>query len=250
MTPWVIRIIAANAVMFAVTTLAPGIERELMFDPSEALVRPWTAVTYMFLHAGFGHILFNMLSLFFFGPRLEGELGEKRFLWLYFVSGLSGAAISFLFSSNTPIIGASAAVYGVLIGFTWFWPRSQIFLWGILPVEARWLVAGMTALSLFGGFGGSGDGVAHFAHLGGFLGGYLYLRFAAPRTDAAVSSATPAKNPSIDTATLQRWRSIPTAGMHEVNREEFQRIIAKVEGEGPSALTPQEIAFLERFSAR
>ena len=249
MTPWVMRIIAANAVMFVVTNLAPGIERELMFMPAEALLRPWTAVTYMFLHGGFGHILFNMLALFFFGPRLEGELGAKRFLWLYFVSGLSGAALSFLFSFNTPIIGASAAVYGVLIGFTWFWPRSQIFLWGILPVEARWLVAGMTALSIFGGFGGGGDGVAHFAHLGGFLGGYLYLRSAAPRPDTA-GPAVAAERQAIDPGTLQRWRGIPTAGMHEVNREEFQRIMTKVDGEGPGNLTPQEIAFLERFSAR
>ncbi len=249
MTPWVMRIIAANAVMYLITALVPGIDRELMFVPAGALLRPWTAVTYMFLHAGLGHILFNMLGLYFFGPRLEAELGEKRFLWLYVISGLSGAALSFFFSFDAAIVGASAAVYGVLIGFTWFWPRSQIYIWGILPVEARWLVAGMAALSVFGGVGGGGDGVAHFAHLGGFLGGYLYIRSVAPRPGARVTMPAPDR-PAADPARLQQWRSIATEGMHEVNREEYRRIMMKLDTEGMAGLTPGEIAFLERFSAR
>jgi membrane associated rhomboid family serine protease len=250
------RIIVANAAMFLLTGASPAIERELMFIPAEALLRPWTAFTYMFLHGGVGHILFNMLALFFFGPRLEGELGANRFLRLYVISGLSGAALSFLFSFHTAVIGASAAVYGVFIGFTWFWPRSQIFIWGIFPVEARWLVVVMTALSLFGGFGGGGDGVAHFAHLGGFLGGYLYLRFSGSgRPGWAAASGRqgrPAaeRPPAIDPKAVARWRSLPTEGMHEVNLEEYRRIMLKLETGGEGSLTPQEIAFLERFSAR
>lgn len=243
------RIIAANAVMFLVTAMVPGIDRELMFVPAYALLRPWTVVTYMFLHAGLGHILFNMLGLYFFGPRLEAELGERRFLWLYVISGLSGAALSFLFSFEAAIVGASAAVYGVLIGFTWFWPRSQIYIWGILPVEARWMVAGMAALSVFGGFGGGGDGVAHFAHLGGFLGGYLYIRSVAPRKDVRVTMPA-AGLPAVDPGTVQRWRAIATDGMHEVNREEYRRIMMKLDTDGTGSLSPGEVAFLERFSAR
>ncbi|HLF15340.1 MAG TPA: rhomboid family intramembrane serine protease [Bacteroidota bacterium] len=249
MTRWVMRILAANVAMFFVTGAFPDIQGELMFVPAEALFRPWTVFTYMFLHAGLGHILFNSIALFFFGPRLEAELGEKHFLWLYIVSGLSGAALSFIFSFNTAIVGASAAIYGVLIGFTWFWPRSQFYIWGILPVEARWLVVGMTALSIFGGFGGGGDGVAHFAHLGGFLGGYLYLRSAVPRRPVA-APGMPAERHSIDPLAVQRWRNIPTEGMHEVNREEYRRIMLKLEAGGAGSLTPQEIGFLERFSGR
>jgi membrane associated rhomboid family serine protease len=250
MTPWVTRIIAANAVMFLLTSAVPEVERELMFVPADALFRPWTLVTYMFLHAGVGHIFFNMLGLFFFGPRLEAELGDRGFLLLYGISGLAGAAFSFLFSFHTAIVGASAAVYGVFLGYAWFWPRAQIFIWGILPVESRVMVVVMTLLSLFGVFGGGGDGIAHFAHLGGFVGGYLYLRFAAPARRAAPQAPPKAEPPPVDPADVRRWREIRADAMHEVNREEFVRIIAKLDERGSTSLTAQEIAFLDRFSAR
>jgi len=246
MTRWVLRIIAANAVMFLLTSASPEIERQLMFVPALAIVRPWTAVTYMFLHAGVGHILFNMLALFFFGPRLEAEIGEKRFLWLYFISGLSGAALSVLFAPGSAIVGASAAVYGVFIGFTYFWPRAMIYIWGIFPVEARWLVAGMTVLSLLG-WGGSG--IAHFAHLGGFLGGFLYLRAVFPQRHLTTPQAKPEK-PVIEPGALERWRAIDAGRMHEINREEFRRIMLKLETGGSGSLTREEINFLERFSGR
>ncbi|HLB00889.1 MAG TPA: rhomboid family intramembrane serine protease [Bacteroidota bacterium] len=249
MTRWVLRIIAANAVMFLLTSASPELERQLMFVPALALLRPWTAVTYMFLHANVGHILFNMLALFFFGPRLEAEIGEKRFLWLYFISGLSGAALSVLFAPQAAIVGASAAVYGVFIGFTYFWPRAMIYIWGIFPVEARWLVAGMTALSLFGGFSGDGGGIAHFAHLGGFLGGFLYLRAVYPRRLAAPAQSRTEK-PTIDPGAVKRWKGIDAGSMHEINREEYQRIMMKLDSEGNGSLTPEEIGFLERFSRR
>lgn len=247
MTRWVLRIIIANAAMFLLTSASPEITRQLMFVPALAIFRPWTAVTYMFLHAGVGHILFNMLALFFFGPRLETEIGEKRFLWLYLISGLSGAALSVLFAPQAAIVGASAAVYGVFIGFTYFWPRAMIYIWGIFPVEARWLVAGMTALSLFGGFSGDGGGIAHFAHLGGFIGGFLYLRVTYPQRNSTAVHAKPAK-PTVVAGAEKRWKEINADRMHAINREEYQRIMVKLDAEGSGGLTPEEIGFLERFS--
>jgi membrane associated rhomboid family serine protease len=236
--------------MFLVTEFAPEVKTLLSFVPAEALLHPWTAVTYMFLHADVTHILFNMLGFFFFGPRLEVELGERRFLMLYFLSGLSGAAFSFLFSFNSAVIGASAAVYGIFIGFTWFWPRAQIYIWGILPVEARVMVAVMTFISFYGIYAGGGDGIAHFAHLGGFVGGYLYLRAVAPGHRVGPAAAPKAEVPAIDQAALQRWRNIQAGSMHAVNREEYMRIISKLDTQGPASLTAPEIAFLDRFSAR
>src|SRR4030095_7356691 len=112
---------------------------------------------------------------FFFGSRLENRLGARAFLELYFLSGIMGGLLSLIFAPHAAIIGASGAVFGVMLGFAWFWPRDQIYIWGILPVEARWLVIITTALALFGGFSGGGGGTAHFAHLGGYLGGYLFL---------------------------------------------------------------------------
>lgn len=250
MTPWVTRIIVANAVMYLLASASPDIERQLMFVPALAFLRPWTAVTYMFLHAGIGHILFNMLALFFFGPRLEMEMGARRFLWLYFLSGLSGAALSFLLAPTSAIVGASAAVYGVFFGFAYLWPRAVIHIWGVFPIEARWLVVGMTALSLFGGFGAGTDGIAHFAHLGGFIGGYLYIRAVAPKGFRDHPKPKEVPRPQVSPETVKRWREINAGAMHAVNREEFQRIMAKLDTGGPDTLTPEEISFLERFSSR
>ena len=249
LSSWVTRLVIANAVLFLLQIANPQIEQLLMFVPAMALERPWTIVTYMFLHGGFTHLLFNMLGLFFFGPRLELELGERQFLILYFLSGITGAALSFFLSPTTAIIGASGGVYGVFLGFAYFWPRAQIYIWGVLPVEARWLVALMTLFSLFGGAGGSADGTAHFAHLGGFLGGFIYLKWFVKKhaLPAAAAAATAVAAPS--GADLKRWATIPREGMHPVNREELERITEKLKSAGPAGLTPNEIVFLDRFSA-
>ncbi len=175
MNRWTMRLIIANVAMYVLSLAAPGLMNATMLVPAYALVRPWTLVTYMFMHASPSHILFNMLGLFFFGPRVEDELGGARFLWLYFISGFTGAVLSFFFTPFAAIVGASGAIYGVLLAFAYLWPRERIFIWGIIPIEARWLVVGMTALSLFGGYGGEGN-IAHFAHLGGFVGAYVYLK--------------------------------------------------------------------------
>ena len=249
MSTWVLRLIVVNVGIFAFTAANPRLLGLLAFLPRFALFQPWTIVTYQFAHAGLGHLLFNMLGLFFFGPRLELELGERQFLILYFLSGITGAALSFFLSPTTAIIGASGGVYGVFLGFAYFWPRAQIYIWGVLPVEARWLVALMTLFSLFGGAGGSADGTAHFAHLGGFLGGFIYLKWFVKKhaLPAAAAAATAVAAPS--GADLKRWATIPREGMHPVNREELERITEKLKSAGPAGLTPNEIVFLDRFSA-
>ena len=153
MTPWVMRLVVANVAVFLLTAASPVLIHLFAFVPRYALVQPWTIVTYMFVHGGIGHLLFNMLGLYFFGSRLEERLGPRHFLGLYFASGVMGAAFS-LINFNTAIIGASGAVFGVFLGFARAWPRERVYIWGVLPVEARVLVAVMTLLALFGGFGG------------------------------------------------------------------------------------------------
>ena len=248
MNTWSMRLILANVVMFALSLLAPGLLQATMLVPAESLIRPWTLVSYMFMHAGFSHILFNMLGLFFFGPRLEAEMGGKRFLWLYFLSGMSGGLLSFFFTPYTPIVGASGAVYGVFLGFAFYWPREKIFLWGILPIESRWLVVGMTLLSLFGGFGGEGSNIAHFAHLGGFLGAFLYLKWLEKRSPQALMMKAMAP-PAPGRNAIERWGAIDRNTLHEVNRAELDRIREKMTSQGTAALNPAEIDFLERFSS-
>ena len=249
MTPWVKRLILANAGVFLLIAAYPPLIPWLMLVPAAVVVRPWTAITYMFLHADLMHLLFNMLGLFFFGPRLESRLGERHFLGLYLVSGLVGALLSVL-TPRAAIVGASGAVFGVLLGFARYWPHDRIFIWGILPVEARWLVGILTVLALYGGVTGAQGGVAHFAHLGGFVGGYLYLKWRERTSPAAQFRArtepAPKKTSSGD---VERWRKVNVEALHPVNREEYERILRKLEAVGASSLTASEQAFLDRFAS-
>jgi membrane associated rhomboid family serine protease len=252
-TPWVLRIIVANVVMFFLQQTAPIINQMFVLVPALGLVRPWSFVTYMFLHGGLGHIFFNMLSLFFFGPRLESRLGGRAFLGLYFASGIMGAVLSIPFTPYAPIIGASGAVYGVMLGYAMFWPRDQILIWGIVPVEARFLIIAMTALSLFGGFSPSSGGIAHFAHLGGFVGGYLFLLVMRRSSGAAKfrkQATTITRKIETPAGSLDRWRRIKRDGLHEVNRDELDRILDKISAGGIGSLSAGEREFLDRFSAR
>jgi membrane associated rhomboid family serine protease len=252
MTPWVARLLFLNAVMYLLTLAVPGLGDALMFVPALILSRPWTIVTYMFLHGSLGHIFFNMLALFFFGPRLEARLGSRRFIGLYLASGVMGALASFT-NPMIGVIGASGAVYGVMFGFAHYWPREVVHIWGVLPVEVRWLVVGMTVLSLVSGFGGAGDGIAHFAHLGGFLGAWIYLKVL-DRTSGArrFQARAVASTPSLATTSsaVARWSHIQREGLHPVNLEELDRVMAKLQREGVARLTDTEKEFLERFSKR
>jgi membrane associated rhomboid family serine protease len=252
MTPWVLRLILANVAMFFVTAAYPVARWALLLVPALIPSRPWTVVTYMFLHGGFMHILFNMIALFFFGPAVEARLGSRRFVALYFTSGIMAALVSVPFTPNVPIVGASGAVFGVMLAFARFWPRQQIYIWGVLPVEARWLVIFLTGLSLWSGFSGASQGVAHFAHLGGFLGGFLYLKWTDWRSPARrfKRKAQAPPPPREGDRTLERWQSIRTEDIHPLNREEVERLLQKIESRGPKSLTPDERAFLERFASR
>lgn len=246
MTRWVMRLMIANGAMFLLTALRPNLTLDLMWVPALAISRPWSIITYMFLHDGVMHLLFNMLGLMFFGPRLEEELGSRDFLLLYFLSGITGALLSFV-TPTAAIVGASGAVYGVFLGFARYWPHEKVLIWGILPVEARTLVIVMTALSLFGGFSGGG-GIAHFAHLGGFVGGLAFLVWRDRHTRAARFKTQTVVSPA-STADVQRWKAIDTSRLHEVNREEVERILQKLNTAGADSLTPAERTLLNRFSA-
>jgi membrane associated rhomboid family serine protease len=241
-TPWVQRFLIANVLMFFVQMTLPAVEYPLSLVPVFLLQRPWTLVTYMFLHGGFMHIIFNMLGLYFFGPRVEQRIGSGRFFALYMIAGITGGLLSF-YTPMSRIIGASGAVFGVLLAYARFWPRDQILIWGIIPVEVRWLVLIYTAISLLG----LGGGVAHFAHLGGFLGAFLYLiwleRTAGARKFRQVATAPPAAKDAL----LTNWKKVDRTGVHAVNREEVDRILDKISASGLASLTQQERLFLSNF---
>ena len=264
MTPWVTRLLVTNVIVFlvlpygslpyALLTLFPPavVGLDQVFIPAMPF-RPWTLFTYMFLHAGFMHLLFNMIGLFFFGPRLEARLGSKGFLGLYFLSGLGGAAFSFVFSFNAFIVGASAAVYGIIIGFAMYWPRELIYIYGVVPVQARWLAAFVVVISLYSGISGSDGGTAHFAHLGGLAVGAGYLRWRDWRTGKGRRDFqrkvhhTPSMEGSERDA-RRRWGSIDLASIHDLNRNEIEELLARVDRNGMRALSLEERQFLDRMS--
>jgi membrane associated rhomboid family serine protease len=251
---WVLRLILANVAAFFLSLQAPpALVNRFVLVPADILREPWTIVTYMFLHGGLGHLFFNMLALFFFGSRVENRLGGGPFLGLYFTSGIMGALLSLLFAPHAGIIGASGAVFGVMLAYAWFWPRDQILIWGVFPIEARYLIVLTTALALWGGFSGASGGIAHFAHLGGFVGGYLFLRLMATRSGAErFRRASRPSTPRLETSSgaVERWKKIRRDQLHEVNRDELDRILDKIGATGIASLTPGEREFLDRFSTR
>ena len=245
MTPWVQRLIIANVLMYFLQQTAPVVTGLFIFFPAEMFIRPWTIITYMFLHGSITHLLFNMLGLYFFGSRVEQRLGPERFFALYFLSGIAGALLSFIFARHGAVLGASGAVFGVMLAFARFWPRDQIYIWGVLPIEARWLVAISTLIALFGARSG-GDGIAHFAHLGGFLGGFLYLKFLERQHGATRFKRMATAAPPADSL-LGNWKSVNRENVHSVNRDEVNRILDKISATGLNSLTPQERLFLSNF---
>ena len=243
MTPWVLRLLIANVVMFFVQQTVPGATSLLMFIPSQVLVHPWTIVTYMFLHGGFGHIFFNMLALYFFGPPVEQRIGGNRFITLYLISGIVGALFSIVL--GVPVIGASGAVMGVSLAFAKFWPRQQVMIWGVLPIEARWLVMIYAAIDILGFAGYGTRGIANLAHLGGFAGALLYLLYLERRQGARRFKAT--ATPKVSDTVLGGWQKVDRNSVHAVNRDEVDRILDKINASGINSLTPQERQFLSNF---
>lgn len=246
MTPFVRILLFTTIGVYFLQSTTDWITGAMIFVPRLILVRPWTIITYMFLHAGVMHLAFNMLGLFFFGPRVEERLGSQSFLYLYMISGIAGALLSLVMGPSAAVLGASAAVFGVMLAFAWFWPDAPIHIWGVLPIKARTLVIITTLLSLWSGLGGVRSNVAHFAHLGGYAGAFLYLKWLDRKRGEFRKRATAAapvrelkftKRPEVD---LQK--------VHEVNREEVNRILDKISAHGMSSLTPQERVFLSNFA--
>jgi len=139
---------------------------------------PWQFVSYMFLHGGFGHILFNLFALWMFGQSIENLWGTRRFVIYYFVTGVGAALLHMaVTAADVPMVGASGAVYGILLAFAMMFPNRPIMLIFLpIPIKAKYFVMIFGALELFNGVANLQTGIAHFAHLGGMVVGYLLIR--------------------------------------------------------------------------
>ncbi len=139
----------------------------------------WQPVSYLFLHGGFLHLLFNMFALWMFGSELERNLGGKRFLQFYFVTGVGAGILSVLVGpfSQSPIVGASGSIYGILMAYGMLFPERYVYLYFLFPVKVKYFVAVLGAMAFLSALGSSaGSPVAHFAHLGGMIFAFFYLK--------------------------------------------------------------------------
>jgi membrane associated rhomboid family serine protease len=175
-------LIVATVLVFLFNYVARGRAMYLALFPAYILQQGawWQVVTYLFVHGSWSHIFFNMLALFLFGIQLEQRMGSTEFLLYYFICGI-GAGIATVFINNAagmgmiPVVGASGAIYGLLLAFASFFPDARIFIFGILPMRAPVAVLLYAGIEVFSQITLPRSGVAHLTHLAGLAFGYLSL---------------------------------------------------------------------------
>jgi len=260
-TRWVRRLLVVTGGVYLLQLTvftSPWLLETFGFAPDLLARHPWSVLTYAFLHGSFLHLLFNMLGLFMFGPPVEGRLGGTRFVRLYLVAALGGSALSLAFAALSGpgiIIGASAAVFGVMLAFVLEWPNAPVLVFPLpVPIRAKWLVVFIAVMSLLAGLAGAERGVAHLAHLGGFAAALLYLRgtsllrFArrhAPqeRASAVLVHRSGAAEGHVLPFGPPRHRGTDAATLAEVDR-----VLDKISATGLSSLSPDERRFLDGIS--
>lgn len=203
----------------------------------------WQIFTYMFLHGDVFHILFNMLALWMFGSEIETVWGTNRFVRYYLLCGLGGGIATCLLSpaATIPSIGASAAIFGILVAYGMMFPNNIVLVFGIFPMQARHFVILFGAIELFACMRYTPDGIGHFAHLGGMAAGYLYLK----------NILTWHQITRFMEQTKEKKRQ-ETKEKKQVNlrlvKERVDALLDKISSQGIDSLTKQEKEFLEKAS--
>jgi len=147
----------------------------LALDPARFPTAWWTVGTYMFVHAWLAHLAFNMFTLWMFGPRLEQEWGTRSFVQFYLWCGLGGAMAHLVLAQHSAVIGASGALSGVLVAYALRWPDEEVYLFGVIPMKSRWLVAAMLAMNIIFALSPSSR-IDWTAHVGGMAFGWIFLK--------------------------------------------------------------------------
>ncbi len=178
MTPAVQWLLALNVGVYFVQIMLfgnEGVFSLFALDPSRFPGAWWTVVTYMFVHAWLTHLAFNMFTLWMFGPRLEHAWGSRSFAYFFLWCGLGGAIAHLIFAGDAAVVGASGAISGVLVAYALRWPDEEIFLFGLIPMKSRWLIAAMIGMNIIFALS-PGSGIDWSAHLGGMAFGWLFLK--------------------------------------------------------------------------
>ncbi len=252
--PAISQLLLINIIVFLLQQLTPLIQQWFALVPREVVTRGmvWQLVSYMFLHGGFTHILFNMFGLLIFGSDLERWWGSREFLKYYFITGIGAGIIhilaayafpgSFPPATMVPTIGASGAIFGILVAYAMAFPNRQVLLWFVIPVSARTMVILFGLVELVTAFEHQGgDGVARFAHLGGMLVGYAYLK-QETMLRRAMSQVRGAR---------ARGFRPPESPEDEAERkEQIDRILEKISREGMGSLSKEERRILAESAER
>ncbi len=191
-TPYVKYLLIANVVVFFLQTIDATLHHNFLIFFGSIIpllitekYQIWRFFTYMFLHGGFLHIFFNMFMLWMFGPEVERILGGRRFLKFYLFTGIGAGICCYLISpfSPIPVLGASGAIFGVLLAFSMFFPERILLLFMIIPVKAKYVIAGFALLEVYLTLVGPKDSISHIGHVGGLIFGYIFLRWGNIRRD-------------------------------------------------------------------
>ncbi len=222
-------------------------------DLTTSITQPWRLITYMFLHSMQNpfHFIFNMLWLWWMGRPVEQALGPRSFTTIYIGAGLTGAVVDVIMSMAgvpVPVIGASGAVYGVMVAFAMLFPRTPIMLLLLPPIEARYVIGGFIALDVL--LLSSADGVARLVHLGGALGGYLLMRAHKNGFDLSLipryfeflfRKLKPSPGSKPGKSRNKKMSIVSDAEIiEEVEQSELDEILEKISKHGYDALTKEE----------
>ncbi len=201
----------------------------------------WQPVTYMFLHGGIFHLFLNMLVLWMFGTTLESGWGTGMFLKFYFICGIGAGLLNAVVtpSSPIPIVGASGAIYGLLMAFAILFPNQLIYIWGIFPLRAKYFVIVIGLVEFMTAVSASQSGVAHFAHLGGMLFGLVYMKW------GDWQKSVPSRQ-----AEKRRDRHLKVVWDREQEKQKLQkeidRLLDKIGSSGMDSLTAEEKELLKK----
>jgi membrane associated rhomboid family serine protease len=255
MPPAIKALIVANIVVFALSYVAGGRFRDMFgLVPQHVLLDRWLwqPFTYLFVHGGFMHLLFNLFALWMFGMPVEAQWGQTEFLKYYLLCGLGAAAATIAMAphSAVPVIGASGSVYGMLVAFAMLYPDAVVYLYFLIPVKAAHMAILFGLIEFFAGTTGSNPGVARFAHLGGMVTGYLYIRWwwvAKLRVKALYERLASGSAPR-----MPRRRAAPRPASEleraEAQMAEVDRILDKILVSGIDSLTDEERQVMRRYS--
>ncbi len=242
-SPVVQKLIIINVIMFLATSASPRLVFYLGLLPFAVTYGHWywQFLTYMFLHGGFFHILFNMYALLLFGSEVEGAMGSKSFLRFYMTCGIGAGIITYLFGINVriPTIGASGAIFGILVAYGMMFPNRVILAFFIIPMKAWQFVIFFGLIELFASVSSavgrtSGGGIAHNAHLGGLAIGFIYIRYGA-RLRYYWRGITRGWRESRRESNIQR-----EVDVQEYIRREIDPILDKISKHGMDSLSRKE----------